>query len=170
MRDIGFWRKLFFFAVALLVTACGDNKNKLPAVDLMAPTIVSFSPAADAADVEIDAVVSVTFSEPMSLTTLTATTFLLTAGQDGDAVAADVNYDPATATVTLTPKESLAFGTVYSATLLDQITDRAGNPLKQAFTWTFTTGPADWYDVYGQACGIGMPAPGCNYYASGALR
>jgi hypothetical protein len=61
---------------------------------------------------------------------------------DGDPVPGGVSYDPETATATLTPDTPLASWRVYYATLkggTGGITDLAGNPLANDYTWTFST-------------------------------
>ena len=103
--------------------------------DVVAPTVESTSPVADAVDVPVDTVVTATFSEAMDDTTITTSSFTL------DGVAGSVSYDAGTDTATFTPTIDLAYETTYTATLSTAITDAAGNPLAAAYTWDFTTVP-----------------------------
>ena len=61
---------------------------------------------------------------------------------DGDPVAATVSYDAETSTATLTPNAPLASWRVFYATIKSGtggITDLAGNPIANDYTWTFST-------------------------------
>jgi len=104
-------------------------------LDTTPPTVVSKSPAAGATDATVDTVVTATFSEPMRASTITTSSFTLSAS----AVSGMVTYNSATYTPTFTPSANLAGNTTYTATLSTAITDAAGNPLASAYSWSFTT-------------------------------
>jgi hypothetical protein len=84
--------------------------------------------------------VTATFSEEMDATTITGSTFTLTAG--GSAVPASVTYNAATRVATLNPTADLAASTSYTATVTTGVEDVAGNPMAAPRTWTFTTAAA----------------------------
>ena len=82
----------------------------------------------------------VSFSEAMDAASL-ASGFQLR-DDDGDPVAATVSYDAGTSTATLTPNAPLASWRVFYATIKSGtggITDLAGNPIANDYTWTFST-------------------------------
>jgi hypothetical protein len=114
-------------------------------VDLTPPTVSAVSPPDQATGVSTSSVVAATFSEAMSDSTVSATTFALKVTQTGTPVSASVSYDPATRTATLTPGPLLT-GTSYTARIVGGaggVTDLAGNPLSVDRTWSFTTSSAD---------------------------
>ena len=100
------------------------------------PTVTMKSPAAGASEVPAAAEVVATFSRPLDPTTVTESTFTLTAA-GGPAVSADVSASGSKAT--LTPRAPLEPGTVYMATLTTGVKDSSGIALAQNVTWTFTT-------------------------------
>jgi len=114
--------------------------------DETSPTVTGTMPINNAANVSLYQPLSATFSEPISPTTISTSTFTLV-NASGPA-AGTVTYDDATRTATFTPAPSLAPTTRYTATLDTGITDRAGNPLASAYAWSFTTGAADTYPPF----------------------
>ncbi|MGZ8552734.1 MAG: Ig-like domain-containing protein, partial [Chitinophagaceae bacterium] len=106
--------------------------------DVIPPTIMSVLPLNGAAGVSISTVVTANFSEALNGTTVTGTTFQLTAGST--VIPATVNT--ASNQITLTPTSALANSTTYTVTIKGGATgvkDLAGNALVNDFTWTFTT-------------------------------
>ena len=118
-------------------TAEADYANDSFTVDATAPTVSSKSPAADATGVAVDTAVSVTFSEAMDESTITASSFTLVVARTS--VSGTVSYDSGTNTATFTPSADLDGNTTYTATLSTAITDAAGNPLAAEYSWSFTT-------------------------------
>lgn len=100
------------------------------------PAVISTIPANGAANVPIAQTLSATFSEAMSSASISASTFTVT-GPGGAAVAGAVTYSGVTAT--FTPAASLAYGTVYTATVATGATNLAGTPLPTNYVWSFTT-------------------------------
>jgi hypothetical protein len=100
------------------------------------PAVISTIPANGAPNVPIAQVLSATFSESMSPASISASTFTVT-GTGGAAVAGTVTYSGVTAT--FTPAASLAYGTVYTATITTGATNSAGTPLPANYVWSFTT-------------------------------
>ncbi len=113
------------------------------APDTTAPTITGRSPLSGAANVGVNAPVTVTFSEAMLASTINATTIeLRDAGNL--VVPAAITYNAATNTATLTPSAALAASSTYTATVrggvaAPRVTDIAGNALAADSVWSFVT-------------------------------
>jgi len=107
-------------------------------IDTVAPTVVSRYPASGAINVPVGAVVTATFSEAMSASTITTSSFTLKIGTTP--VSGSVSYNAGTYTATFTPAADLAEDTTYTASLTTAITDVAGNALAASSTWSFSTG------------------------------
>jgi hypothetical protein len=108
------------------------------APDTAPPTVSSTNPANGATGVGINTAISVTFSEAMNASTVTTTTFTVTAGST--VVPGSVGYSGTTAT--FTPTGNLAYSTPYTATVTTGAQDLAGNALASNHVWNFTTGTA----------------------------
>ena len=106
--------------------------------DPTAPDVSNTSPGDGAGSVAPGAAVSASFTHDMNPDTITASSFTLSSA-DGGTVAANVSYDAASRTATLTPRAALASGTTFTARLGASVTDAAGRPLQYAQAWTFTT-------------------------------
>jgi hypothetical protein len=100
------------------------------------PTVISTVPVNGATNVPVSQILSATFSEAMTSTSISASTFMVT-GPGGTAVAGTVTYSGVVAT--FTPAASLANNTLYTATITTGATSLAGTPLAAAYVWTFTT-------------------------------
>jgi methionine-rich copper-binding protein CopC len=100
------------------------------------PTIVSTSPSASATNVAVNSPVTATFSEAMTSSSISSSTFSLV-GPDGLVVPSTVSY--ANDIATLTPTNVLWGNAVYSATITTGVKDVAGTALATAKTWTFKT-------------------------------
>lgn len=96
------------------------------------PEVISFSPAADASQVSVDAVVSVTWDRPMA----PQSDFVVTS--PAGFVNGTFSYDPQTFTVTFTPDEFLRPDTRYDALVTGQI-DAQGRWQQEMVQWNFTT-------------------------------
>ena len=84
--------------------------------------------------------VTVTFSESMNPSTLSAATFELRDAANA-IVPGTVSYSPATRTATLLPTQELAYSTIFTARVRGGVSgakDVAGNALAADFTWSFT--------------------------------
>lgn len=107
------------------------------------PTVISTHPVTGAIGICMNETLTVTFDEPMDLSTITMTTFTLevTAGAP---VTGAVTYDDMTNTAIFDPVSDLtgAPPTNYTATIkggVGGVTDAAGNPLVGDTVFTFTT-------------------------------
>ena len=119
-------------AVLPFIAGCDDDG---PTGDNTPPTVISTLPASQAIDVARSSTVSATFSEPILASTVTTSSFTVTAGNTAVAGTRTVGG----AVITFTPDAPLASGTTYTATLTSGIRDVAGNSLATVRTWTFTT-------------------------------
>jgi hypothetical protein len=110
--------------------------------DEVAPTVIANFPANGASGVPVSAVVTVTFSEAMDATTITAAgTFTLKlTSAPGTAVTGTVDYNAATRVATFTPSSPLSAPVNYTATVLGTVKDAAGNSMGTPFQFAFSTG------------------------------
>ena len=99
-----------------------------------APVVISVSPAAGAAGICPNTVITATFSEAMDPATIDNTTFTLAAGVTGA-----VTLDGTGQIATFTPSGNLALNTTYTATITSGVQDLFGNALAADFVWSFTT-------------------------------
>ncbi|OGQ87018.1 MAG: hypothetical protein A2512_06435 [Deltaproteobacteria bacterium RIFOXYD12_FULL_56_24] len=119
------------------------------AADSTAPTVTLTSPVNLATNVDLNKTVSATFSEEMTNSTITTTTFTLAPTATPAAlVSGVVIYDPLTNIATFNPNANLTASTNYTATITSGAQDLAGNALvvpavgglPKPNPWTFTTG------------------------------
>ncbi|MHB8829344.1 MAG: Ig-like domain-containing domain [Syntrophales bacterium] len=96
------------------------------------------SPSAGAAGVPVSAAIIAGFDKEMDATTLNTTNFTLKTAAGGS-VAGTVSYSAVSNSATFTPTATLSYGVTYTATVTIAIKDKAGNPLAQNVTLTFTT-------------------------------
>ena len=118
------------------VTVTVDNT----AADITSPTVAGTTPAMNATGVSTATTVRATFSEAMTASTITTTTFVLRDGTTS--VAAAVGYDNPTLAATSTPSQPLVAGRTYTATITggsSGVKDLAGNALASNYVWSFTT-------------------------------
>ncbi len=104
-----------------------------------APRVSSRSPSPDATEVATDAGVSASFDRPLAPRTVSGETVRLRPAGGGSALAARVDYLPATRAVRLTPAAPLDESTSYRVTLTPGLHAVDGTPVTGE-SWTFTTG------------------------------
>lgn len=107
-----------------------DNATQL---DRTAPTVVMVSPADQSSGVAINRSVSATFDEAMDPISINTANFTV-AGVTGT-----VTFNALERIATFTPSTAFAKGTTYTATVSTGVADLAGNIMKQAKVWRFTT-------------------------------
>ncbi|MET0499058.1 MAG: Ig-like domain-containing protein [Steroidobacteraceae bacterium] len=107
--------------------------------DVIAPTVTSTRPAANATGAAVNTLVAATFSEQMNPLTLTNATFTV-ACPAGSAVVGTVAVNSNVAT--FTPAAALPVSTTCVANISTGARDIANNALASAFSWSFTTGAA----------------------------
>ncbi len=105
------------------------------APDILPPGVTATTPATGATGVAVNIAPSVTFSEPVDPTTIA-----LTLGAGGLAIAGNITYSGTTAI--FTPSSSLAYSTLYTATVSAGVKDLAGNAMPNGYFWSFMTGTA----------------------------
>jgi len=103
------------------------------------PGVVSVTPQPGATNVDVSAVISATFSIPMSSALLNGSTFTL-AAPGNTPVSGTVTLDSSNTVATFTPTGGmLAYNTTYTATISTAATSMGGTPLIADYVWTFTT-------------------------------
>jgi len=104
--------------------------------DITQPSVSAHSPTGSG--IALSTKVSVKFDENMLQSTVTSSTFQVTAG--GVPVPGKVSYNFLTKAYTFTPDSNLSYLTDYTATISGLVTDKAGNTLNGGdYSWTFTT-------------------------------
>src|SRR5665647_1660302 len=103
-------------------------------VDVTPPTIQTIVPASGATSIALNSKVTAAFSEAMTASTITSTTF--TVKQGTTSISGTVAYSGTTAT--FTPSSAFVAGTVYTASVTG-VKDAAGNAIAADKTWSFTT-------------------------------
>ena len=105
--------------------------------EVVAPTVVSVSPAVDEVGVAVTSNITITFSEEMDANTITTST--ITVSVDSVDVAGQVSYNNAAKTATFNPDADLELITTYTVTVTTGVTNSAGTALESDYTWVFTT-------------------------------
>jgi len=104
---------------------------------VQAPTVLSTTPANGATAVAATTSVTAAFSMAMSPSTLNSSTFTLSSSSG--AVNGQVTYNTATDVATFTPSASLAYSTVYTATITTGAQNSGGVGLASSDSWSFST-------------------------------
>ncbi len=104
--------------------------------DVIRPTITSVFPLSNASTADVNTPISVTFSEPMNLATITPYHFLVTEGTT--TIYGDLKYVGTTAI--FTPLVPLKYSTSHTVAIPGAVTDLAGNGMSSDYIWSFTTG------------------------------
>jgi hypothetical protein len=115
----------------VLMFACNGGPND-PNGDTTPPQIVSVSPAEDAVEVAVDAVIRVVFSEAIDTNKITAATFTI-----GPAVTGGFHFSGDT--VVFAPASELDYLTTYNVSVTTGVTDLAGNRMATNKSWSFET-------------------------------
>ena len=126
---------------ALSATQIQSDMTLSVTPDTTPPTVTSRTPAPGSAGINVGTSVTAKFDELLDPATIGGSTFQLKNGA-GAAVPANVTYDAASSTATLTVQAALQYGVTYTATLkggAGGIEDLAGNPLVADLNWSFST-------------------------------
>jgi hypothetical protein len=99
--------------VVLSLSGCGKET-----VRTLTPAVVATNPVNGATGVPVSQVVTATFSTSMNPASISGSTFTLT-GPGGAAVPGAIAYTASSSTASFTPANSLAYDTVYTATIHD---------------------------------------------------
>jgi hypothetical protein len=105
--------------------------------DVTAPMVSSTDPMDEAVDVPVNKTIAAIFTEVMNPLTISTATFTLVDGEMTPVLGL-VSY--AGVTATFNPLTDLDPLTTYTATVLMEASDLAGNGMAGDFVWTFTTG------------------------------
>jgi fibronectin type 3 domain-containing protein len=126
---------------ALSAAEIQNDMNVSVTPDTTPPTIVTKSPAAGSAGINVGTSVKTTFSELMKASTITSSTIQLKDASN-NVLPATVAYDTSTSVATLTPQAAMQYGATYTVTVKGGsggVTDYVGNPLAADVSWSFTT-------------------------------
>jgi hypothetical protein len=104
------------------------------------PTVSATTPQTGATGVSPSAPITVTFSENMDASTITASNITVRTTVGGTAVAGAVAYNTTTRVATFTPSAPLAQSTGYTVTVASAVKDVAGNLMGTNYVFSFTTG------------------------------
>jgi hypothetical protein len=127
-----------------LAAACSDPTDELPVPgDAVPPVVTALDPPPGAQDVDVAAVITVRFSEPINPATVGPASFAVRKGFD--AVAGTYAFGDGTAS--FVPDANLAYLGSFGVTLTRGIRDPAGNQLARDTSWAF------------QVRGQGTPSP-----------
>jgi hypothetical protein len=116
----------------------------VPTSSTTPPTVNSVAPANNSTAASLGPAVSAVFSEPMTPSTINISTVVLL-DPSSNPVPANVTYNAATSTATLTPTLELSPLTTYTATIrsgANGVNDFSNNAMVSDYTWSFTTGVA----------------------------
>lgn len=105
--------------------------------DTTPPAVTSTSPVNASVGVLINSVVTITFSEAMMPSTISASSVTVVPTSGGVAVPGSVTYDSPTRTATFSPTFELLYNSPYTITVTTGARDVAGNQLASNFTSTF---------------------------------
>jgi hypothetical protein len=93
-------------------------------------------------DVPLNQVVSATFSEAMDPATIIAANFTLTVEGSTTVLPGSLSYAAVGDSLVFVPTAPLLPDTTYTATITTGVTDLAGQPMANLYTWNFMTGVA----------------------------
>ncbi|HET8865681.1 MAG TPA: ice-binding family protein [Gracilimonas sp.] len=154
-KSKNFKLKYAISALFLMAFTAGCN-DQMVGVEGYCPEVQSTFPANSATDVELDAVITVTFSGKMNPSTITSSSFTLSdnsspakgssnnfgnVGTNNQAaeISGEVTYNDNTNTMSFTPDAPLSISTVYTGTVNTNVQDPLGNAMLEDYVWTFST-------------------------------
>ncbi len=121
-----------------VVNGSATLKSEFPVPIRRRPTVVRTDPPPQKADVPLNAIIQVVFSEPVDPHSLSASSIHLDAG--GQAVVGTLEVVPGKpATILFTPGAALHPGTIYHLSVTQGVTDLTGDALDAAVQVDFTT-------------------------------
>jgi len=105
--------------------------------DVTPPTVISTIPASGSSDVAINTTLTITFSEPMDITSLNSTNITLSSGSTHITGALNMSNDRTIAI--FTPQNQLSGLSLYTVEVQTGVKDVAGNALVENSKFSFTT-------------------------------
>ena len=131
---------LFALLGSSILIACGGGGSggSSLASDTTRPTIIATSPALGATNISTNTPITVTFSEPMDLSTINDTTIYLGSSANNGIYPGIVTY--AGTTANFTPNAfPLGYSSSYNIIVTSGVKDLAGNSLASNYSSGFTT-------------------------------
>jgi hypothetical protein len=119
-----------------LIAGCKKKEDAPAPSSPTTPSVTAQSPAANATNVSLSKVISVTFSEAMDASTINSTNFTLKQGSLN--ISGTVAYQGTTAT--FAPAVPLTAGTTYTVIITTGIKSAAGVAIPANNSWAFSTG------------------------------
>lgn len=132
---IGYFTALTLAGLLVAMTGCSSSNNPASPDDTVAPTVTFTTPADGAHGVTI---ITATFSEPMTASTISAATFTLS-GPGVSRVTGTTAYNSSTHMATFTPIDALPPSTRCTATITVGCQDMSGNAMVHNRVWRFST-------------------------------
>lgn len=117
---------------SLLLMVCGAYS-----LFAQAPSLVSFTPKANANNVSRATAITVSFDKNISPSSLSDSSCIVLGSLSGPH-AALFQYDASTFTATITPLSNFKSGDVVWVTLTRALQDTAGDSLRHSYSWSFT--------------------------------
>ncbi|KAA6459081.1 hypothetical protein DYQ86_17550 [Acidobacteria bacterium AB60] len=121
---------------AHLAAAYSYNFTTRAAADTSPLYVATVTPAPNATCVSATTAITITFSEGVDVSTLTAANIAIT-GPGGAAIPAKITYNIATALATVTPTAALPSGMI--TVTVKNVADAAGVAMKAVYGWSFDT-------------------------------
>lgn len=100
------------------------------------PVLSAVYPTEDATEIPVNAELSITFSKNIDAATVNGSTLPIV---DASGTAVGGKYSVSDATVTFAATGGFGYGKSYTVTITSGVLDTDGNPLAEAFSWTFIT-------------------------------
>ena len=108
--------------------------------DIIFPWVEKVDPPDNSTNKEITTSISATFNEPMRISTITDSTFVLRdSNTNNHKVHVTINFDSDRKIATFKPTNNLSFNKWYRATITTEVTDEKGNPMLFEKKWSFKT-------------------------------
>ncbi|MEL7833719.1 Ig-like domain-containing protein [Fodinibius sp. Rm-B-1B1-1] len=107
--------------------------------EITPPTVASTEPSPGTTDVSAEISIYARFNKALNPSTVNNNTFLLRTNNNN--ISGSVSYEDSTAI--FNPSENLQDGTVYTATITDDIRDLYGNAPSNNYNWNFITKDVD---------------------------
>lgn len=101
-------------------------------------TVTDRYPLSNATNVDVDEVISITFNNRLSSSTVSSTNIYLTKTGSSTKISAVLNYTDSTRKVTITPNSPLSYNTEYNVYITNNLKDTTGNNIL-ATNWKFKT-------------------------------
>jgi hypothetical protein len=124
---------MWFMAILVMVAVSSCGRETVNMKDTTPPFVLSTVPTQGATGASLNPVISATFSESMTASTISASTFTVV-GPNGPVTGA-VTLSGNTAT--FAPPAALVQDSVYTATITNGVKDLAGNTMVQNYVWNF---------------------------------